>query len=89
VTDDLFASFAAELEAEAPAPPPVSIDPNRQPVASYACPCGARDEVLEPAPVTVDCWLCRQVRGMKRWEPNPPPPSGSARKCTPAELARL
>lgn len=80
MTDDLFAAPPAAEPSD---------DPNRQPVACYGCECGARAEVLEPAPPTVDCWQCRQVRGMKRWVPRWEPPSGSARKCTPAELARL
>jgi hypothetical protein len=59
------------------------------PVASFACECGARDEVKEPAPPTVDCFGCRQVQGMKRFSPRWPPPRHAGRTATARELARV
>lgn len=100
VTGDLFGAFADELDAIPLAPKPAEAMPlalcgNAAPeicasgVASFACECGARDEVLEPAPATVDCWGCKLALGMRRWHPPVPPPNGNARITTDAERARL
>jgi len=85
MTDDLFAALAPMTE------PSVHVDcPKRcHTVASFACDCGYRDEVLEPAPATVDCWNKGCPGPMRRWSPRIPPPSGNARQATDAERARI
>lgn len=58
-------------------------------VATFSCVCGAQDEVLEPAPLTVDCWSCKRPLSMRRWACQYDPPPISARDVTPEERARL
>jgi hypothetical protein len=63
-----------------------SVDPlNRHPVASFACLCGARDEVKEPAPVALDCWQCHAMEGLRRIAPRFLPPAGGGRVLTAPE----
>jgi hypothetical protein len=92
--DDLFAVRPAPPVAPKPArrPPPARATPIGEPqgptypVASYACPCGARDEVKEPAPRRLDCWSCHRPETMARWLPLHPPPLTAGRKLTAHEL---
>lgn len=82
----------APIAAPAAPPPAPRADPQGfpgKPVASFACYCGAQDEVLEPAPETVDCWLCKKSLAMHRWTPPRLPPSFNARQLTEAERARI
>lgn len=51
-------------------------------VASFACPCGIRDEVREPAPATLPCWGDRCDGTMKRFTPKFAPPAGAGRTHT-------
>jgi hypothetical protein len=84
----LFDAFPDDPE---PAPPPrPARRPVRRPtVASYTCPpCGAREEVLEPAPAKVDCWNCKRLLSMIRWKPLHTPPTSNARRTTGAEEVR-
>lgn len=60
-----------------------------RPVASFFCYCGGVDEVLEPAPETVDCWRCKKPLAMRRYQPRNAPPSGNARQLTDAERSRI
>ncbi len=48
-------------------------------VASFACPCGARDEVREPAPAAMLCWNGRCGGTMTRFAPRWAPPAGAGR----------
>lgn len=50
-------------------------------VASFACPCGWRDEVREPAPATLPCLDTKCGGTMRRWTPRVPPPIHNARRC--------
>lgn len=74
-------------------PPPPRIpkpeDFPGKPVASFACYCGAQDEVLEPAPEWVDCWEKGCGAKMHRWYPRTLPPSNNARQLTEAERSRI
>jgi len=100
MSDDLFAALAPPPPRVIE--PPAHIDCEKRcalpspprtwpgvPVASFACVCGARDEVIEPAPATVDCWSCKVKLGMARWHPLELPPSGNARSVTDAERSRI
>jgi hypothetical protein len=58
-------------------------------VATFACPCGAQDEVAEPAPDLVDCWRCKAALAMYRWFPPTPAPNGNARQLTAGERSRI
>jgi hypothetical protein len=51
-------------------------------VASFACPCGFRHEVREPAPATLPCWGDRCDGTMKRFKPKFAPPDGAGRIVT-------
>lgn len=51
-------------------------------VASFACPCGCRDEVREPAPTPLPCWGDRCDGTMKRFTPKFAPPAGAGRILT-------
>lgn len=50
-------------------------------IASFACPCGARDEVREPAPRTLPCWN-RCDGTMIRFTPRWAPPAGAGRRLS-------
>jgi len=58
-------------------------------VASFACPCGFRDEVREPAPASVYCPECKRSRGAVRYVPTYAPPEGAGRPVTAKEAARI
>lgn len=45
-------------------------------VASFACYCGGQSEVLEPAPETIPCWVCK--KSMHRFVPVFAPPLTNA-----------
>ncbi len=62
-----------------PAVPEVSNQTPALLVASFACACGARDEVREPAPASVPCWQGKCGRAMSRWTPDYVVPIGNAR----------
>lgn len=76
------------VPASAPdAPLPAFLRP--YPVASFACPCGALDEVKEPAPDRLDCWKCTGLETARRWSPRPPPPRHAGRELTAEERRGL
>jgi hypothetical protein len=62
-------------------------------VVSFACVCGARDEVREPCPREISCWSC--PRTMARYEPRYRPPAGAGRvwpaeqRAQPGEIDRI
>lgn len=93
--DDLFAVRTPPVRVKAPKPAPVVTDNGAQCPASapgvplsYACPCGGRDEVKAPAPERVDCWSCRGLETMRRYQPGAlfVPPAGAGRSLTADEL---
>jgi hypothetical protein len=49
-------------------------------VASFACPCGFRDEVFEPVPDRIDCRECKRRGAAERWYPKEPAPPFNARR---------
>ncbi|OWK32266.1 hypothetical protein SPMU_05880 [Sphingomonas mucosissima] len=51
-------------------------------VASFACPCGVRDEVREPAPETLPCWADGCDGTMNRFTPKFAPPACAGRILT-------
>jgi len=51
-----------------------------------ACPCGAREEILNSAPDVLNCWSCRAPGGMTRYVPRFPPPPGAGRVLTEKEM---
>ncbi|OWK27546.1 hypothetical protein SPDO_32290 [Sphingomonas dokdonensis] len=51
-------------------------------IASFACPCGQRDEVREPAPETLPCIADRCDGTMIRFTPRWAPPAGAGRSLT-------
>lgn len=51
-------------------------------VASFACTCGWRDEVREPAPETLPCLDPRCTGSMVRFNPRWAPPAGAGRSLT-------
>ena len=67
--------------------PPQNITENitRGPVASYACICGFRDEVREPAPDRLDCGGCGKLEGSVRIVPRYTPPPAAGRTLTAIE----
>lgn len=77
--------------AEPAAQPVITANGSRCPPAgiplSYACPCGARDEVKPPAPDRLDCWSCRGLETMARYQPAAHfiPPVGAGRELTSIE----
>jgi len=96
--DDLFAPRKPAPIAASPAPelPPrrtrratVAFIGPRWPTGSFACDCGARDEVLEPAPARLDCWGCKRSRGMTRYPPRFLPPPAAGRRLTAEEAERV
>ncbi|MBB4154155.1 hypothetical protein GGQ80_002065 [Sphingomonas jinjuensis] len=48
-------------------------------VASFACPCGYRDEVREPCPQRIDCAGCKDAGSMARVTPRYVPPASAGR----------
>lgn len=84
--DDAFPDFPAGFE---PPPPPVrkrrTTAAPPYPVASFACWCGFRDEVKEPAPRVLDCPDCRTIEGLKRVVPRYLPPIKGGRELTAIE----
>lgn len=87
IDDDLFAVRPKSTRKRVDRPVP-SFE-RVGPVASFACYCGAIDEVREPAPSLVDCWQCRQPLGMHRFVQRVAPPLFNARRLTDAETARI
>lgn len=67
-------------------PPVVHRD---DPIASFACPCGFRDEVKHPAPLAVDCPSCHRQGTCVRITPRYPPPSIAGRPATAMEIASI
>ena len=67
-------------------PPMVHRD---DPIASFACPCGFRDEVKHPAPLAVDCPECRRNGTCVRLVPRYPPPRIAGRTATAMEIASI
>lgn len=57
--------------------------------ASFACPCGFRDEVMQPAPDAVYCPECKKVDAAVRFIPLNPPPHGAGRELTDRERRRI
>lgn len=52
------------------------------PVGSFACRCGFRDEVKEPAPDALDCPLCHGLETSRRVKPRYEPPAQAGRDLT-------
>lgn len=69
--------------------PDTSID-LAEPVASYRCPCGGRDEVKAcPAPDAVDCHACKGKLSAVRYRPRFTPPADAGRPLTTPEWSRM
>lgn len=89
--DDLFAVRPAPVRVKTRKTPPVMAPmaaPVRAPVgpvASYACRCGARDEVKGAAPEALDCWQCKELETMRRHVPRFTPPASAGRFLTELE----
>ena len=91
--DDLFAVRPAPTRVKSrPKPPeamPLALSGKTDPiicvsgpVASYACRCGFRDEVKEPAPAYLDCGLCHGLETLRRIVPRFTPPADAGRQLT-------
>jgi hypothetical protein len=59
------------------------------PVLSMACRCGAREEIKEARPASLNCYLCKGRRTMLPYVPGFAPPLNAGRVLTAAELASL
>jgi len=61
---------------------PMPVHAGEDRARSYACPCGARDEVQRPAPDALDCYSCGGLETMRAYAPRYSPPVGAGRQLT-------